>query len=180
MKKRNKTIKSYEKILRKDVDWDYGSLLVLERHKLKRMFNYFSNSHITDEDKVIAKEISLCIRLLDIVMEEDWASKDFLRRISESTKYNTTEKLPDGTYRLKIEDTEVVVYPRYVNFRNESRFCEGRKHLIQEVIDKINAPGNDINRALQLIELHKESLRQRKALHLYHKIRDYKMFKWWD
>ena len=179
MKKRNKTIKAYEKLLRKDRDWDYGYLLSLEKHKLKRMFNYFSESNISEEDSTIAKEIALCIKLLDIIEEEDWASKEFSKRISESCRYSS-EKLSNGNSRLKVDYSKPIKYPRYVNYRNESRFIPGRRNPIKELIDRNDSPGVDKDRNLDLIELHKQSLRQLKALHLYHKIREYKIFKWWN
>ena len=42
MKKKNKTFKAYEKILREDHDWDSSYLLTLEKKKLERMYDYFS------------------------------------------------------------------------------------------------------------------------------------------
>lgn len=43
-KKKNKKFKQYEKLLRKDGDFDYGYLLVLERFKLKRMIKSFEEA----------------------------------------------------------------------------------------------------------------------------------------
>ena len=59
MKKKNKTFKAYEKILRNDRDWEYNYLLSLEKKKLERMYDYFSNSNISESDARSAKEIAL-------------------------------------------------------------------------------------------------------------------------
>ena len=184
MKKKNKTFKAYEKLLREDHDWDYSFLISLEKKKLKRMYDYFSKSAISEDDPRAAKEIGLCLRLLDIIQENDPASKEFLRR--------TTEDLPDrfedlwedsgnGTKKLKSGNyPKVAMFPIYVNYRNESRFHNGRLEPIHRlIVDDIAYSGED-NRKTQVIQYQLESLRYLKALHLYNKIRAYKMLNWWN
>ena len=57
----------------------------------------------------------------------------------------------------------------YVNIRNERRF------FCATPIRDAQKEGHR-DHAILLIA----SLRQRKALHLYHLIREYKLFEWWD
>lgn len=74
--RRNKTIKSYEKILKNDFDWDWAFMLRLEKHKLTRMLKYFSTSGMTVSSKDVAKDISLAIKLIEIIQEEDTDYED--------------------------------------------------------------------------------------------------------
>ena len=60
-------------------------------------------------------------------------------------------------------------FPVYVNIRNEKRFF--RRTPIKDA----QAQGN---RDLAIYAT--VSLRQQKALHLYHLIREYKLLGWWD
>ena len=50
-RRKHKTIKAYEKVLKQDKDWDFAYLYELERSKLKRMFNYFSEKSTKDIKK---------------------------------------------------------------------------------------------------------------------------------
>lgn len=179
--RKNKTFKAYEKILRDDKDFDYSYLLILERKKLQRMYDYFENSKISLENPRVASEISICLRLIDIIMEEDPVSLEYQRRISESSSSNyTTTKLSDGTYRLDLnsDNEEVVtVFPRYVNSRNESRF-NPKIPLTMAMLEKSLNPGSPHNS--RMVEWQKDNLRRIKAVHLYNKIRAYKIFNWWD
>lgn len=55
-------------------DWEY--LLRLEQSKLKEMKSYFiSTSHIFDHENDI-KWINICIKLIDVILEEDIESFD--------------------------------------------------------------------------------------------------------
>ena len=79
-------------------------------------------------------------------------------------------KLEDGNYELVDDDRMPLAdIPVYINVRNERRFF--RKTPIKESLAE--------DRREWAIHL-KISLRQRKALHLYHMIREYKLFDWWD
>ena len=79
-------------------------------------------------------------------------------------------KLEDGNYELVDDDRKPLAdLPVYVNVRNERRYfrCTPIKDALSE------------NRRDWSIHL-KISLRKQKALHLYHLIREYKLFDWWD
>ena len=93
---RSTTIKKYSKILKEDRDYDFEYMLDLEKFKLKRMSEYFSKSQIISDWERVVKEINLCIKLIDIVLERDLPG--FL--------YNNTKKLP------------------YINTRNHKRFLK--------------------------------------------------------
>ena len=184
MKKKNKTIKAYEKILREDQDWEFNYLLSLEKKKLERMYNYFSNSKIAGTDIKSAKEIALCLRLLDILQERDAVSREFLRRTTENLPKNLDEYWEDAGNGLKTlinsQDTvEVAMFPVHVNYRNESRFHEGRLEPIHKLLKNPSYDGLE-NRRTQVIQYHLESLRYLKALYLYNKIRAYCMMNWWN
>jgi hypothetical protein len=72
----------------------------------------------------------------------------------------------------ELDDTDrkpIVDYPVYVNVRNERRFFR-----CTPIKDAQTA--GDRDRAIFSIV----SLRQQKALHLYHLIREYNLLTWWD
>ena len=183
MKKKNKTFKAYERLLRNDCDWDYNFLLSLEKKKLERMYEYFCKSGIAENDSKAARDIALCLRLLDILQEKDPASKEFLRRTSQSLPKNDLwEDAGNGIKRLKQTDysiSEVAMFPIYVNYRNESRFHVSRFEPIHNLL-KDSSYNNIENRRTQIIQYHLESLRYLKALYLYNKIRAYRMMDWWN
>lgn len=145
--RKNKTIKAYEKVLRKDEDWDFSYLYQLERLKLKRMFNYFSEKGKYCNPE-ISGQISTCIKLLDIILEEDPITLKYLNECN---------------YRP---------YPKYVNWKNEERFNLGRKTPIKEEFLKSKE-----NIRIQFLL---ESLRRKKAISLYHKLRIRFTDSWWD
>lgn len=159
MKKKNKTFKAYEKILRKDFDWDYGPLLKLEKKKLSRMHNHFLNSGDSPyprDNRRIVQNISLCLRLIDIILMEDPVTNEFYRRV---------QKCHDN------KDCSLR-YPSYVNYRNENRFFEGNKRPIKDFFE---TPGRPKEPVFLL-----EDLRRTKAMFLYNKVRAYTMFSWWE
>jgi hypothetical protein len=108
--------------------------------------------HLANNEFVV-REIAICIRLIDIFMEND-------------AVYNTW---PDRSFSEKLEDRSIVDFPVYVNTRNEQRFF--RRTPIKDA----QAHGN---RDLAIYAI--VSLRQQKALHLYHLIGEYKLLGWWD
>ena len=167
MKKRS-PIHAYKRLLARDRDWDYAFLVALEKKKFQRMHDYFKYQGHPEVNRMAARDIAICIRLIDIFMQDDaayntWSSKYF----SGELKWR---KLDDDMYELDDSNiTPLADFPVYVNRRNERRFF-------------CNTP---IKNALQ--EGHRDhtillitSLRQRKALHLYHLIREYKLMTWWD
>ena len=149
--RKNKTIKAYEKVLKRDKDWDFSYLYELERLKLKRMFNYFSESGGIYCNPEISNQISICIRLLDIILEKDPITSKYL------DEYN---------YRP---------YPKYVNWKNEERFNLGRKTPIKEKLLESEKNLKSIN-----VQFLLEDLRKKKAISLYHKIRIRFTDSWWD
>lgn len=79
-------------------------------------------------------------------------------------------KLKDGLFAL--DDTgrkPIADYPVYVNVKNERRFFRATP------IRDAQTAGNSDRATLSIV-----SLRQQKALNLYHLIREYKLFEWWD
>ena len=72
-------------------------------------------------------------------------------------------------YEVDVEwDRPIADYPVYVNVRNERRFFR------YTPIKDAQTEGDRTNVILSI-----PRLRQEKALHLYHLIREYKLFEWW-
>ena len=79
-------------------------------------------------------------------------------------------KLEDGNYQLDDTDRKPLAnLPVYVNVRNERRFFRATP------IRNAQAEGDRDKTILLTV-----SLRQQKALHLYHLIREYNLLTWWD
>lgn len=166
--KRKSPIHAYKRLLANDQDWDYAYLIALEKKKLQRMHDCIKREAHLENNALVVREMAICIRLIDIFMEEDAAHNTWLdRSFSGRMKYH---KLENGNYRLDNENRKPLAdYPVYVNTRNERRFF--RSTPIRDALEQDNR-----NSAILSIA----SLRQQKALHLYHLIREYKLFGWWD
>ena len=160
MKKKN-PIHAYKRLLAEDVDWDYRYLIALEKKKLQRMHDCLKNGGWFDHQEFVVRDIAICIRLIDIFLEEDAIFKNWLHQ-SFSGKFE-----PSNVGEL-LRGLSPVDFPTYVNVRNERRFF--RRTPIKDAQDK----GNRTSAILSITELRKQ-----KALHLYHLIREYKMFEWW-
>lgn len=79
-------------------------------------------------------------------------------------------KLADGNYQLDDTDRKPLAdLPVYVNVKNERRFFRATP------IRDAQAEGDRDKAILSTV-----SLRQQKALHLYHLIREYNLLTWWD
>ena len=172
-RKKRSVIRAYKALLADDHDWDYEFLLRLERKKLQRMAKYFSVSDITDANIATAKELSLCVRLLDIVLHKERFRDKWT---SEAHKHLEThhEKIGDGKgYRLEFEHKGMVPdFPKYVNLSNAARF-----------VPTANFPKAQFDSEEERKywgEHFKDNVREAKAWHLYNIIREYKMFGWWD
>ena len=167
MKKKN-PIYAYKRLLAKDQDWDYAYLIALEKKKLQRMHDCIKREGHLENNAIVARDIAICIRLIDIFMEDDAVYNTWLHQsYSGKMKFR---KLKDGLFAL--DDTErkpIVDYPVYVNVKNERRFF--RATPIRDA-----QTAGDRDKVILLIV----SLRQQKALHLYHLIREYKLLTWWD
>ncbi len=168
-KKRRSPIHAYKRLLADDHDWDYRYLIALEKKKLQRMHDYMKReAHFVNSEHVV-REIGICIRLIDIFMEDDAAYNTWLDRSFSGTKLKF-RKRNDGYYELDDEERKPLAnFPAYVNTRNEYRFF--RRTPIKDAQSK----GDRDKAILSII-----NLRQQKALHLYHLIREYKLFGWWD
>lgn len=164
MKKRS-PIHAYKRLLARDQDWDFAFLIALEKKKLQRMHDYFKYQGHPEVNRMAARDIAICIRLIDIFMEDDAAYNTWLHK-SYSWEFKW-RKLEDGMYELDDSNiTPLADYPVYVNVRNERRFF--RTTPIKDAQQK----GDKIHLITRL--------RQDKALHLYHLIREYKLMTWWD
>ena len=166
--KRRSPIHAYKRLLADDHDWDYAYLIALEKKKLQRMHDYIEQEGHFEGKELVVRDIAICIRLIDIFMEDDAAHNTWLHQsFSGDMKFR---KLEDGLYQLDDADRKTIAdYPVYVNVRNERRFFRATP------IRDAQAEG-DRDRAIRSIV----SLRQQKALHLYHLIREYKLLTWWD
>ena len=161
-------IHAYKRLLAKDLDCDYAFLIALEKKKLQRMHDYFKHESILERKDIVARDITICIRLIDICMEDDAVYNTWLQ-LSYSGKMRF-RKLEKDIYVLDDTDRKPVAdYPVYVNVKNERRFF--RATPIRDA-----QTAGDRDRAI----LSMVSLRQQKALHLYHLIREYNLLTWWD
>ena len=166
MKKKN-PIHAYKRLLAKDQDWDYAYLIALEKKKLQRMHDCIKRESRLEHKDFVVRDIAICICLIDIFMEDDAVHNTWLKQ-SFSGKLQFT-KVDDDLYKLDNEDRPIADYPVYVNVRNERRFF--RRTPIKEA----QSEGDRTKAILSITRL-----RQYKALHLYHLIREYKLFEWWD
>ena len=167
MKKRS-PIHAYKRLLAQDQDWDYAYLIALEKKKLQRMHDCIKSEGHLENNAIVTRDIAICIRLIDIFMEDDAVYNTWLHQ-SYSGKMRF-RKLENDIYEF--DDTgrkPIADYPKYVNVKNERRFFRATP------IRDAQKEGNS-DHAILLIA----SLRQQKALHLYHLIREYKLLTWWD
>lgn len=132
--------------------WDWGYLLNLERCKIKEMMNYINKKRRSVGYQTVVRDMQICIKLIDIVLEEDAPYKSWLHQ-----SYGN----PVKDFKL-LKETK---FPKYVNIRNRHRFLDK---------DFLNGDYPNIFNSL-LAEY-----RKAKALALYNKIRTYKLFSWWD
>lgn len=137
--------------------WDYGYLLKLEQYKIREMSKAIAKTKRHEGWEIRVRELNLCDKLISIILEEDDVSKAYLHKFS-NFEINTVRN-DNGTYTLDTSNWVTPTFDHYVNIRNIKRF------------------DMDINESL--INHVKSYLRQVKALHLYNKIRSYKMFRWW-
>ena len=167
MKKRS-PIRAYKRLLADDHDWDYAYLIALEKKKLQMMHDYIDQEGHFEGKELVVRDIAICIRLIDIFMEDDAVFNTWLHQsFSGEMRFR---KLKDGLFALDDTDRKPIAdYPVYVNVKNEHRFF--RSTPIRDA-----QTTGDRDRAIRSIV----SLRQQKALHLYHLIREYKLLTWWD
>ena len=134
--------------------WDYGFLLKLEQYKIREMCKYFKKSQLVVGWELQVRDLTICDKLIDIILEEDKQYQSWLH-----SNYNISAKDRWQNKGLK--------FPIYVNVRNYKRFLPQARYDATDMLPF-------------LIENFKISLRQQKALFLYNKIRAYRMQHWWD
>ena len=166
MKKKN-PIHAYKRLLAEDQDWSYSYLIALEKKKLQRMHDCIKRNSCSLDKDLVLRDIAICVRLIDIFMEEDAVFKSWLHHsFSGEMKFT---KVDENLYEVDCEgDRPIADYPVYVNVRNERRFF--RRTPIKDAQTEGNRTREILSRT---------RLRQEKALHLYHLIREYKLFEWW-
>lgn len=84
--------------------WDYGYLLKLEQYKIREMCEYLKKHHAHIDWELQVREMTICIKLIDIILEED---KYYLSWLHECYGHNLHRELS---------------FPVYVNIRNYKRF----------------------------------------------------------
>ena len=166
--KKNNVVRGYKSLLQKDKDWDYEYLLLLEQKKLRRMAIYFSK---VETDRQIAKELTLCVRLLDIILDNEGFVKKWCSEAGEFLDMHS-QKNPDGkTYSVCFEyKGPLPDFPKYVNVRNSFWFTN-----LTGYPENFESPYEQ----KYWEEHYKEELRKAKAWHLYNICREYRMFGWW-
>jgi len=166
--KRKNPIHAYKRLLAHDQDWDYAYLIALEKKKLQRMHDCIKREGHLENNAIVVRDIAICIRLIDIFMEDDAVYNTWLHQsFSGKLKFR---KLEINLYELDDSDRKPIAdYPVYVNVRNEHRFFRATP------IKDAQREGDRDNAILSTVRL-----RQQKALHLYHLIREYNLLTWWD
>lgn len=166
--KRKNPIHAYKRLLAHDQDWDYAYLIALEKKKLQRMRDCIKREGHLKNNAIVVRDIAICIRLIDIFMEDDAVYNTWLHQsFSGKLKFR---KLENNLYELDDSDRKPIAdFSVYVNVRNECRFFRATP------IKDAQRVGDRDNAILSTVRL-----RQQKALHLYHLIREYNLLTWWD
>lgn len=145
---------SYCKVLFNVYDFDYSSILEVEKYQITRVRDAvikFQNHLYWERD---IRYMNLALKLLDIISGEDdsceWVSGGFIFGGPNEDGFSA------------VKDETVWEETKYVNIRNAKRFEDVSEDLY------VSSP------------IYKNSLRQEKAWQLYHKLRVYIMRSWWD
>lgn len=166
-KHRRSPIHAYKRLLARDRDWDWCFLLALEKKKIERMRDSIAEHHTHVGWRQNVREMSICLRLIDIITQDDAVYKDWLHR-NYSGKIEFRD-CGNGLKELLSPDRPLEDMSVYVNTRNELRFFRATH------IADARKEGREKYAKLLVPEL-----RRLKAMHLYHLIREYKLFEWWD
>ena len=139
----------------KDRDWDYAFMLEMERMKLKQTIDWYKKHNYGHyvNGKRDCRIMETALGCLNILLDSDWWN-------IEPTAYKFFFK--EGKY-VPTPD-ECYILDTYVNLGNYKRFMNW---VPQDSIDK--KPN-----------FWRTELREEKAWHLYHKIREQYMRSWWD
>ena len=146
---------SYYKVLKNAHDFDWESILIVEKHQITRVKDTITKCHDHVNWKNDVWWMDIALKLLDIVREDGCAElvKDDLKRVLHN----------DGFYHL-VGSMKWSI-PVYVNISNYKRFYPVKR---DELENANTGP------------LMKDRLRVEKAWYLYNKIKLYKMRSWWD
>ena len=154
------TKRTWNRLISKD--YDYSFLLKIEQLKIRRMAKYLKKHSIHMSAPFDYRDLTICDRLISIILEEDNAYKAHLNQVVNKKGNDRFSRLTDTVY---------------VNTRNEYRFFR-RTPIKDNIEDKEPYRGeNGQNFRDKTLKM---SLRQLKAMHLYNMIREYRMFHWWD
>ena len=138
--------------------WDFDYLLKLEQYKIREMIAYFKKHHHLSNWKFVVRDMQICDRLISIVLEKDKHYQSWL-----DVNYG------EGRWCYNKEKIKYVRFHIKVNTKNFKRFFPLAKFDDPIVLQHPHLEDNA-----------KISLRQKKALYLYNKIRAYRMGCWWD
>ena len=155
-------INSWTRFLSKEKDWDYSFMIEMEYMKLRQMEEYFKERDTFVGIEYVRRDLKICLRLLDIVLEKD----DLNIELSPLNLVPYKDGKGCKLYRADGSSRILSCRKLYVNTKNARRFVE---------FDFTNP---NLDNTLSII--YKERLRIHKAWHLYNLIRTYRMFLWWD
>lgn len=148
---------SYFPVLRRVYDFDYSSILEVEKYQITRVRDCITKyqDHMNWERDV--QHMNLALRLLDIIEEDGCA---------EIIKKPLTFDSAKGTEFIVNDSNEYWFIPVYVNTKNSRRFMK----TFDPQKFKNSSTG----------DLWRDYLRVEKAWHLYHKVKSQYMREWWD
>ena len=127
-KKQRSPIHAYKRLLANDHDWDYAYLIALEKKKLQRMRECIKEEHHLANNEFVVRDIGICIRLIDIFMENDAVYSTWLDRSYSGIRLRF-RKLEDGNYELVDDDRK----PLAGLFTLKSAF-ENKRHCIYTIL----------------------------------------------
>ena len=145
----------YFKIMWSNHPYDYAYLLMLEREKLKDMYEYFSNANIIENEWIRARDCKLAIALLDIILGDN---------SSYDVYFAEGAKIGEGRYVIR----------KYVNDYNIDRF------LNCDICKKYRIESSKKNKNNKFPIIIRDELRVEKAWNLNCKLREYSLRSWWD
>lgn len=83
-----KQIKKWNKILKDDKNYDFSYLLRIEKFKLSQMIKCFSEFSETSDKHLCIRDMSLCVQLITIALQEDFEYKWYLTNYVENKEIN--------------------------------------------------------------------------------------------
>lgn len=143
---------SYFKVLRKTYDFDYSSILAVEKHQISRVRDAIIHYRNHVNWKRDVEKMNLALSLLEII-EKDGE----IEMINENECFSCEDDKP--VWRCN----------GYINTRNSYRF---NKHIAKKL--------SDLSDTDNYKEILKNYLRVEKAWYLYYKLRRQYTRDWWD